>query len=89
MPEICRFFGIIIRMYAEPASQHHSPHFHCYYQSHAAVYDIDSLEIITGSLPRRQQRLIEAWAELHQDELMDNWDRLQGGQLPYKIVPLR
>ncbi|VAW33058.1 putative ORF-2 [hydrothermal vent metagenome] len=89
MPEITRFFGIIIRMYAEPGAPHHRPHFHIYYQNDSAVYDIETLELIAGVLPRRQQRLLEAWAELHQGELVENWERLQSGQLPYKIVPLR
>jgi len=88
LPEISRFFGIIIRMYAEMGAPHHRPHFHAYYQNQAAVYDIDPIEIIGGTLPRRQQRLVEAWAELHQGELLENWERLQSGQLPYKIAPL-
>lgn len=89
MPEISRFFGIIIRMFAEAGVPHHSPHFHVYYQNHAAVYQIETLDIIGGELPRRQQRLVEAWAELHQGELMENWDRLQSGRLPYRIAPLK
>ncbi len=89
MPELSRFFGIIIRMYAEPGTPHHRPHFHAYYQNYTAVYSIDSIEIIGGEFPKKQQRLVEAWAELHQGELMENWDRLQNGQLPYKIAPLR
>lgn len=89
LPELSRFFGIIIRMYVEPGAPHHHPHFHVYYQNHAAVYTIEPIEMISGALPRRQQRLVEAWAELHQDELLMNWERLQSGQLPYKIAPLR
>ena len=89
MPEISRFFGIIIRMYVEPGVPHHYPHFHAYYQNRIAVYSIDPIEMISGTLPRRQQRLVEAGAELHQDELLENWGRLQSGQLPYKIAPLR
>lgn len=89
MPEISRFFGIIIRMFAEAGVPHHSPHFHVYYQNHAAVYLIETLDIIGGELPRRQQRLVEAWAELHQGELMENWDRLQSGLFPYKIAALK
>jgi len=89
MPEIARFFGIIIRMFAEPRTQHHRPHFHAYYQDDAAVYTIDTIELIAGTLPRRQQRFVEAWAELHQDELLDVWSRLQTGQIPYRIDPLR
>ncbi|MEJ5346309.1 MAG: DUF4160 domain-containing protein [Chloroflexus sp.] len=60
MPELARFFGIIIRMYAEPGIPHHVPHFHEYYQNHAAVYSIDPIEMIRGELPRREQRLVEA-----------------------------
>ena len=89
MPEISRFFGIIIRMYAEPGVPHHRPHFHAYYQNHAAVYSIDLIEMLSGTLSRRQQRLVEAWSELHQGELLENWGRLQSGKLSYKIAPLR
>ena len=89
MPEICRFFGIIIRMYAEPQAPHHQPHFHAYYQEAVGVYAIDTIELIAGQLPRRQHRLVEAWAELHQGELLVDWERLQSGQMPFKIDPLQ
>lgn len=89
MPEISRFFGIIIRMYVEAGIQHNFPHFHAYYQDGAAVFGIDPIELIAGSIPRRQQRLVEAWAELHQDELKEDWERLQSGRLPTPIEPLR
>jgi hypothetical protein len=89
MPEICRFFGIIIRMFAEPNEPHHRPHFHAYYQNHSGVIGIDTIEIIGGSLPQRERRFVEAWAELHQGELRENWERLQSGKMPYKIAPLR
>jgi hypothetical protein len=89
MPEISRFFGILIRMYAEPGAPHHRPHFHVYYQNHVAVFSIDPIELMAGDLPLRQRRLVEAWGELHQGELAENWERLRGGQLPYKVAPLR
>lgn len=88
MPELSRFFGIIIRMYWEASAPHHRPHFHVYYQNDVAIYGIDQLELITGSLPRRQRRLVEAWAELHQQELRDDWERLQEGKKPLPIDPL-
>lgn len=72
MPEISRFFGIIVRMYAEAGEQDHRPHFHAYYQDDVAIFGIDAIEALAGSLPRRQQRLVEAWAELHQEELAEN-----------------
>ena len=76
-------------MYAEPGAPHHRPHFHAYYQNYAAVYSIDSIEMVDGELPHRQQRLVEAWAEIHQGELRENWERLQAGLPPFKIAPLR
>lgn len=88
MPELSRFFGIVIRMYWEANAPHHRPHFHAYYQDAVAIYGIDQVELITGSLPRRQQRLVEAWAELHQKELTNDWQRLQNGQRPLPIDPL-
>jgi hypothetical protein len=54
VPEISRFFGIVIRMFVEPGAPHHRPHFHAYYQSASAVYAIDSIECIGGDLPERK-----------------------------------
>ena len=89
MPEICRFFGIIIRMFAEPGEPHHLPHFHAYYQNYAAVFTIDPVEMVSGELPRRERRFVEAWAEMHSGEMMENWKRLQSGRLPFKVASLR
>lgn len=89
MPELARFFGIVIRMFAEPAAPHHRPHFHAYYRDEVGILAIDALALIGGGLPSRQRRLVEAWAELHQAELLVAWNRLQAGQLPGKIEPLR
>jgi hypothetical protein len=58
MPEISRFFGIIIRMFVDAGGQHHMPHFHAYYQDHVGIYDIGRIERLAGSLPRRQERLV-------------------------------
>jgi hypothetical protein len=54
-----------------------------------AIYDVDPIELISGSMPRRQQRLVEAWAELHQDELLADWQLLQSGRRPLPILPLQ
>jgi len=89
MPELSRFFGIIIRMFVEVGGPHHRPHFHAYYQEHVAIFGIDPVDLIAGGLPRRQQRLVEAWAELHQAELMTDWERLQRGLPPQPIEPLK
>ena len=89
MPELSRFYGIIIRMFSEPTAPHHRPHFHAYYQESVAVYGLDPVELITGSLPLRQQRLVEAWAELHRPELVEDWRLLQQGRRPQPIAPLQ
>ena len=62
MPELSRFYGIIIRMFVELDERHHNAHFHAYYQEHTAVFSISPVAQIAGSLPQRQQRLVEAWA---------------------------
>jgi Domain of unknown function (DUF4160) len=89
MPELSRFFGIIIRMFMEPGGPHHTPHFHAYYQDDVGIFSIDPIELIAGSLPKRQRRLVEAWAELHQAELAADWERLQQGKTPKAIEPLK
>jgi len=89
MPELSRFLGIIIRMYMEAGAQHKTPHFHAYYQEEVAVFSIEIIDLIAGSIPKRQQRFVEAWAELHKEELMEDWIRLQSGRLPLPIEPLK
>ena len=76
-------------MYWEAGAQHHTPHFHTYYQEATAIFSLDPIELMEGSMPKRQRRLIEAWAELHQDELVDDWARLQSGRRPQPIEPLK
>lgn len=75
-------------MFAEPDAPHHRPRFHAYYQEEVAIYALDPLDMIGGSLPKRQQRLVEAWAELHRDELAADWELLQQGRRPFAIKPL-
>ncbi len=72
MPTIAMFYGIIIRMYCSPG-EHNPPHFHAYYQNYRATIDIQSCEILDGSLPSRQRKLVLAWAEIHKEELMADW----------------
>jgi len=88
MPKLSRFFGIIIRMYMEVGEPHHVPNFHAYYQDDVAIFSLEPIDLMAGQLPRRQRRLVEAWAELHQAELLDDWRRLQEGQAPRPIEPL-
>ncbi len=88
MPTISIFYGIIIRMYCGKA-EHNPPHVHVYYQKARAVMDIRKCEITGGKLPRRQARLVVAWAELHRDELLADWRLAINGEHPAQIEPLK
>ena len=84
MPEISRFYGIIITMFV---NEHNPPHFHVRYMEHRALIDIANGTII-GTMPRRALKMVYEWLDLHKDELMDNWNRLQRGEDFKKINPL-
>ena len=85
MPTISMFYGIIIRMYNN--GEHNPPHFHAEYQGHKAVFDMDG-ELMEGAMPKRQIKMIVAWAEIHHDELLANWELAMTEQPLYKIAPL-
>lgn len=85
MPTISMFFGIVIRMYWK---DHMPPHFHAYYQSDSAVFDMDG-NILEGSLPRKQASFVTAWAGIHHDELIADWDLAREEDEVFKIDPLR
>ncbi len=76
-------------MFVETGSPPHRPHFHAYYQGRVAIFAADRVEKIGGGLPLRQERLVVAWAEIHQKELLEDWLILQAGKMPAKIEPLR
>jgi len=86
MPEISRFFGIIIRMYFD---DHAPPHFHAIYGEDEALVSIEPISVLRGDLPYRAISMVIEWAALHQRELADNWQRLHSDQSPRKIRPLR
>ncbi len=76
-------------MFTETGERHHTPHLHAYYQETKAVFGIDPIELIAGQLPRRQQRFVEAWMELYQEELLENWNLANAGEPINRIPPLR
>lgn len=88
MPTISVFYGIIIRMYCSPG-EHSPPHFHAYYQNHKAVIDINVCELKEGKLPPKQMKLVLAWAEIHKEDLLADWELASKGELPFKIDPLK
>lgn len=89
MPSISMFFGIVIYMYFIDNKQHKKPHIHAKYQEYEAVFTIPGGELIEGSLPQSKMRLVQAWIELHNDELVADWELTVSGEQPYKIDPLR
>jgi hypothetical protein len=85
MPEISRFFGIIIGMFF---NEHNPPHFHACYGDYQAEIEINTLKIIEGDLPRRAKAMVLEWAEEHRDELMENWNLARDMHTLKNIKPL-
>ncbi|HEY4832136.1 MAG TPA: DUF4160 domain-containing protein [Waddliaceae bacterium] len=87
MPELCRFLGIVIRMYSR---EHNPPHFQAYYGEYEASFSIKPLEMIKGTLPPRVQGLVIEWAVMYVDDLQKIWEALQKGESKSikKIKPL-
>lgn len=85
LPEISLFFGIRITI---NYNDHVPPHFHAEYNGEKALVDIINVRIIKGYLPKRQLKLVLAWAEIHKDELMQNWELARNNQTLYRIAPL-
>ncbi len=85
MPEISRFFGIVIRMFY---NDHQPPHFHALYGGRLGRVGIETLTLLEGSLPPRALGLIIEWAAFHRSELMENWERARKRQPLQKIQPL-
>lgn len=90
MPAICIFYGIIIRMYNEKGGKHNKPHIHAEYQGKEAVIAFDG-EILEGkdNIPKNKLKLIDAWLEIHKEDLEANWTLLSEGQRFFKIPPLQ
>ncbi len=89
MPAISMFYGLIVYMYFMDNNQHKLPHIHVKYQEHEVIVAIPDGEVLDGSIPNSKMKLLQAWIELHKDELIANWELAVSGQHPYKIDPLR
>ena len=85
MPEISLFFGIRITM---NWNEHNPPHFHVEYGEYKALVLINEGVVMRGFLPNRQLKFVLAWAELHKDELMQNWELSKEGKPMNEIAPL-
>jgi len=89
MPTLSIFYGIIIRMYYFDNQQYHLPHIHAEYGDSKAVFSIAEGELLTGELPKNKRKLVEAWIEIHREDLMANWQLAVTGQEIFRIDPLK
>lgn len=85
MPRISEFYGIVIYMYY---ADHSPPHFHAIYGSDEAVVEIQSTKVLAGGMPKRALSLVRAWARLHRDELVANWNSARKAESLTPIDPL-
>jgi hypothetical protein len=86
MPEISRFYGIIISIFYD---EHNPPHFHARYGDYKIAIGINALQVLEGFLPPRALGLVMEWASLHKDELLKNWKLAERNMQPDKIEPLK
>jgi Domain of unknown function (DUF4160) len=89
MAIIAMFYGIIVSMYYLDNKRHHSPHIHIKYQEQEVVLSIPDGEILEGNLKPNKMKLVQAWIEIHQDELMADWELACKGETIFKIDPLK
>lgn len=88
MPELSRFMGIVIKMLFKDTVQHNKPYIHAYYGEYEASIGIDG-ELLAGSIPVKQLRMIQAWLAIHEDEAYAAWNMAVQGEQFNKIDPLR
>lgn len=89
MPVISIFFGIIVHIFVYDDKRHHRPHIHVKYAEFVAGIAIDDGSILYGDLPRAKMKLLQAWIEIHNQELQDDWQLAVKGRKPFKIKPLK
>jgi hypothetical protein len=89
MPVISMFYGIIVLMFFFDDKQHRLPHIHAEYGEETAVIAIPSGEVLAGSIRSSRLKLVQAWIEIHQEELMANWKLAVSGEKVFRIEPLK
>ncbi len=83
------FYGIIIMIFYFDNKKHHQPHIHAQYGEDEAIIAINSGDVLEGKLPKSKMKLVQAWIEIHKEELMADWQLAIQGQQLYKIEPLK
>lgn len=89
MPILSMFYGIVIRMYFLDDRQHHVPHLHAEHAGKRAVISLHDGEVLAGELPSGKVKLVQAWIEIHRDELLANWQFAVRGEELFRVEPLR
>lgn len=89
MPVISIFYGIVVIMYYYDTKQHHLPHIHVEYAEDKAVISIPDGIVLEGSLPANKLKLVLAWIEIHQEDLMQNWKLAVNGEKIFRLDPLK
>ena len=88
MPVISMFYGMVIMMFYMDNKEHKLPHIHVRCQGEKSVFEIPSGRLLAGKIPSNKRKLVEAWIEIHQIELMKDWELSVSGTKPNKIKPL-
>lgn len=89
MPTISMFYGILILIYFYDDKKHSRPHIHAEYAEYEASIAIDDGAVLSGSLPSSKMKLVQAWIEIHREDLVVNWKLAVAGEPVFKIDPLR
>lgn len=89
MPTLSMFFGIVISMYYEDTGRHNVPHIHARYQGKSVALSLEDGSILAGEIPAKQLRFVQAWIDIHKEDLLENWQLAISGQEPFRIAPLQ
>jgi hypothetical protein len=89
MPTISMFYGILILMYYYDNKKHSKPHIHAEFGEHQATVSIEDGELLGGNLPKAKMKLVQAWIEIHREDLLANWSLAVAGEPVFRIDPLK
>jgi len=89
MPTISMFYGILVAIFYADNDRHHLPHIHVRYSGMKASIAIEDGRILAGEIPIKQLKMVQAWIEIHRDELFADWELAVAGEEPYRIAPLQ
>lgn len=89
MPTISMFYGMLVSIFFEEGERHHTKHIHVRYSGQKASIAIEDGPVLAGNIPPKQLKLVQAWIEIHQDELFADWDLASNCELPFPVAPLQ